>query len=216
MIQILFEDLRNGNLVIEATQIEGLTSYNIGDILYADDTDSLTTLAIGTANQVLQVNSGADAPEWGLVDFDNMTPAASASTLIGRRSGSTGNWEAVTLGTGLSMSAGAVLSGSASGSTYTYITSTDQTGDLPNSRHLLAGTNITLDISVAGDITVSAAGTAPAGSNGDVQYNNSGAFGGRAIAQFGYWSPLTNGIPGAPELIFDGNGDTVAIWTSTI
>jgi hypothetical protein len=29
----------------------------------------------------------------------------------------------------------------------------------------------------------------------------------------GYWSPLTNGDPGSPELVFDGNGDTVSVWT---
>jgi hypothetical protein len=44
-----------------------------------------------------------------------MSPALSASTLIGRRSGSAGDWEAVTLGTGLSMSSGAVLSSTAGG-----------------------------------------------------------------------------------------------------
>lgn len=181
MLQILFDDLRNGNLTITTTQLEdlpldpdeggtGLTSYTIGDILYADDTDSLTTLGIGTAQFVLQVNAGATAPEWGLVGFDNMI-TASASTLIGRRSGSTGNYEVVTLGAGLTMSAAAVLSST----------------------------------SVA----------TPGGDDGDVQYNDGGSFGGHPLPQFGYWSPLTNGDPVSPELIFDGDGDTVAVWTST-
>ncbi len=125
MLQILFDDMRNGNLTVTTTQIvgvtpsdpggSGLTSFVEGDILYADDTDSLTTLGIGTAQQVLQVNSAEDAPEWGLVAFDNMEPAASASTLIGRRSGSAGDWEAVTVGAGLSMSSGAVLTASGGG-----------------------------------------------------------------------------------------------------
>lgn len=36
-----------------------------GDILYATAADTLTRLGIGTAGQVLKVNSGATAPEWG-------------------------------------------------------------------------------------------------------------------------------------------------------
>ena len=35
-----------------------------GDILYATAADTLTRLGIGTAGQVLKVNSGATAPEW--------------------------------------------------------------------------------------------------------------------------------------------------------
>lgn len=30
----------------------------------------------------------------------------------------------------------------------------------------------------------------------------------------GYWSPLTNGDAAAPELVFDGVGDTIAVWTA--
>lgn len=215
MLQILFDDLRNGNLEIEIDQITdlpltvpdggtGLTEYVVGDILYANDTDSLTTLGIGTANYVLQVNAGATAPEWGLVNFDNMTPAAGASTLIGRRSGSTGDWEAVSLGTGLTMSAGAALS--VSTGTYapigsSYLTVDDETATLTGSRQLIAGTNITLDISVAGDLTISASG------------------GGLAVGD-GYWSPLMTGetLTGDPadsEMVLDMDGDAVMVWIAT-
>jgi hypothetical protein len=158
MLQILFDDLRNGNLTIEATQIEGLTSYDIGDILYADAADSLTTLPIGGAGQVLQVNDDATAPEWGLVAFENMEPAASASTLIGRQSGSSGDWEAITLGSGLTMT-GTTLDATGGGfPDATYLTEDDETGDLPNSRRLLAGTNITFDDATPGERTISATG----------------------------------------------------------
>lgn len=34
------------------------------------------------------------------------------------------------------------------------------------------------------------------------------------VNQLGYWSPLTNGDPVSPELIFDGDGDTIAVWTA--
>lgn len=212
MFQILFDDLRNGTLGIDVDQISGvlpvenggtgLDSLTAGDILYADADDSLTTLGIGSAHHVLQVNTGGTAPEWGLVAFENMSPAASASTLIGRRSGSTGDWEAVTLGAGLSMSAGAELSVSVADiSTATFITSTDQTGTLPNSRHLIAGTNITLDTSVAGDITI--ASTASGLVVGD-----------------GYWSPLMTGesLTGDPadsEMVLDADGDAVMVWVTT-
>jgi hypothetical protein len=36
-----------------------------GDLLYGSAADTVTRLAIGTAGQILKVNSGATAPEWG-------------------------------------------------------------------------------------------------------------------------------------------------------
>lgn len=38
--------------------------------------------------------------------------------------------------------------------TKTYLTSTDETGTLPNSRELLAGTNVTFDDTVSGERTI--------------------------------------------------------------
>jgi hypothetical protein len=46
------------------TSLAGL-SLVAGDILYATGADTLTRLPKGTAAQVLQMNSGATAPEWG-------------------------------------------------------------------------------------------------------------------------------------------------------
>lgn len=40
----------------------------------------------------------------------------------------------------------------------TYLTATDETADLPNSRELLAGTNITFDDSTPGERTINASG----------------------------------------------------------
>ena len=40
----------------------------------------------------------------------------------------------------------------------TYLTATDETGTLPNSRELLAGTNVTFDDSVAGERTINVSG----------------------------------------------------------
>ena len=42
----------------------GLNSVSTGDILYASDTDQIASLAKGTANKVLQMDSGATIPEW--------------------------------------------------------------------------------------------------------------------------------------------------------
>ena len=46
-----------------------------GDLLYATAADTVTRLGIGTASQVLAVNSGATAPEW-------VTPAAGGGKVL--------------------------------------------------------------------------------------------------------------------------------------
>lgn len=58
----------------------------------------------------------------------------------------------------------------------TFITVNDETGNFPNSRQLVAGTGITIDTSVAGQITISASS--------------------------GIWAPLTDGDLDEAELIF--------------
>ena len=42
-----------------------LTSFAAGDLLYATGSTTLAKLAKGTASQILKMNSGATAPEWG-------------------------------------------------------------------------------------------------------------------------------------------------------
>jgi hypothetical protein len=66
--------------------------------------------------------------------------------------------------------------------------------------------NVRLALGTAAQVlTVNAGATAPEWA----------AASGGAGVQDGYWSPLTNGDGSSPELIFDGNGDTVAVWTET-
>ena len=48
----------------EATAGHIFNNQAAGDIMYASSTSQLSRLAIGSANQVLAVNSGASAPEW--------------------------------------------------------------------------------------------------------------------------------------------------------
>jgi hypothetical protein len=53
------------------------------------------------------------------------------------------------------------------------------------------------------------------GAEGQVLTSHAGArptFEDAVTAPAGYWSPLTNGDPVAPELIFAA-GDTLAVWT---
>jgi len=47
----------------------GLASFAAGDILYATGSTTLAKLPKGTAEQVLAMNSGATAPDWGSVDL---------------------------------------------------------------------------------------------------------------------------------------------------
>ena len=47
----------------------GLASFTAGDVLYATGSTTLAKLAKGTAEQVLAMNSGATAPDWGSVDL---------------------------------------------------------------------------------------------------------------------------------------------------
>lgn len=53
-----------------------------GDLVYGSGTNDAAVLALGTAGQVLAVNSGADAPEW-------VTPAAPASNFTLKNAGGT-------------------------------------------------------------------------------------------------------------------------------
>lgn len=60
------------------TSLSGL-SLAAGDVFYATAADAVQRLAIGTAGQVLTVNSGATAPEWGSGGITLGTSVASTS-----------------------------------------------------------------------------------------------------------------------------------------
>lgn len=80
-------------------------------------------------------------------------------------------------------------SGGGAPTTATYLTETNETGTLFNSRRLLAGTDIILDVSVPGEMTINA-----------------------VTGSFIDWSVLTNGDAVNPELIFAG-GDVIMLHT---
>lgn len=54
-----------------------------GDLIYGTANDTASRLAIGTAGQVLQVNSGATAPEWGTVSSGGYTLISTTSLTSG-------------------------------------------------------------------------------------------------------------------------------------
>jgi hypothetical protein len=68
-----------------------------GDIIYASAADTPAKLSIGTAGQVLKVNSGATAPEWGTVAGSNLKEVVftSSNTSYAIPSGVTGIWALV-------------------------------------------------------------------------------------------------------------------------
>jgi hypothetical protein len=77
----------------------GLTTYAVGDINYASaTTPTISKLTIGTANQIMNVNAGATAPQWtGLSSLiDTVFTASAQGTLLYRGASS---WVALGVGT---------------------------------------------------------------------------------------------------------------------
>jgi len=67
----------------------GLTSFTAGDVLYATGTTTLAKLAKGTAEQVLAMNAGATAPDWGSVDLTVLPTISVAKGGTGQAGGFT-------------------------------------------------------------------------------------------------------------------------------
>ena len=69
----------------EGTSAHVLDSQAAGDIIYASSTTQLSRLGIGTAGKILQVNSGASAPEWTAA-LTGVTSVLNTSLVVGRDS----------------------------------------------------------------------------------------------------------------------------------
>lgn len=121
----------------------------------------------------VDIHTGPGDPEGVVTAEPGAVYLSEGGTLYVKRSGSgdTG-WEAVTT---LSTAADPNLD---------YLTHSDETADLPNSRRLVAGTAISFDDSVAGQRIIN--------------------------ADAGLWEPLTDGDEDQPELIFAG-GDVIMV-----
>lgn len=180
----------SGNLT--ANNFSGSSSgTNTGDVTLAGTPNYITIAAQVITRSLIDLASHIT----GRLPYANFIAATAASRLVGRRSGSSGDFEEVSLGTGLSMSVGAVLSSDRADPALTYLTSGAESASLPNSRRLIAGSNITIDTSVANQATIA--------SSGGEDHDD------------GYWTPLTDGDTTQPELIFDSNGDAIMMWVAT-
>ena len=104
----------------------GLATISQGDLLYGSASNTLSVLAKNaTASRYLSNTGTSNNPAWAQVDlsngvtgrlpYANLTAATAASTLLGRGSSSAGDWQEITLGTGLTMT-GTTLAASGGGS----------------------------------------------------------------------------------------------------
>lgn len=95
MFQTLFDDSNNGSMTVRATQLTGtidaahggtgISSYTIGDILYASATSTLSKLAdIATGNALIS-GGVATAPSWGKIGL-----TTHVTGILGAGNGGTG------------------------------------------------------------------------------------------------------------------------------
>lgn len=102
--------LANLNTVPAVKGGTGQVSYSVGDLLYADSTTTLAKLSAGTANKVLTSGGAGNPPSWqpnsltGAITGSGLTQ--NTAKLLGRTTASNGAIEEISVGSGLSMSAG--------------------------------------------------------------------------------------------------------------
>lgn len=115
---------RDSSWALDTAVIHNSLLANQGDLLYASSAGNPAALGLGTAGQVLRVNSGATAPEWhtltkGDIGLDNVTNDAQIPKSIGTTAGDIIYWSGastpVRLGIGQT---GNILAVSSSGVPY--------------------------------------------------------------------------------------------------
>jgi hypothetical protein len=164
----------------------GLTTLATGSLTYGAGTSAFSTLAIGTAGQILTVNSGATAPQWSTLSGVAVTTFSAGTTGFTPSSATAG---AVTLaGTLATTNGGTGLTSFTSGGVV-YASSTSA---------LATGSALTFD------------GTNLSSTGGATFQGGPTGYGGGEIRLGSTASGLQNGIStqgtGTPQIIFDHRG----------
>jgi hypothetical protein len=108
----------------------GQATYAVGDILYASSTTALSKLPIGTANQILTVNTGATAPQWATGASSGVSSVSFGTTGLTPSTATTG--AVVVAGTLATTNGGTgLITFNANGAVYASSSSVLTTGTLP-------------------------------------------------------------------------------------
>jgi len=121
-----------------------------GDVIYGGTSGAGTALAIGTAGQVLTVNSGATAPQWSTPTTGTVTSVGGTGTVNGiTLTGTVTSSGNLTLGGTLDLSSPPAIGGTTpSTGTFTTVTSTVATGTAP---FTVASTTPVTNLSIGGN-----------------------------------------------------------------
>jgi len=121
-----------------------------GDVIYGGTSGAGTALAIGTAGQVLTVNSGATAPQWSTPSSGTVTSVGGTGTVNGiTLTGTVTSSGNLTLGGTLDLSSPPAIGGTTeSTGRFTTVTSTVATGTAP---FTVASTTPVTNLSIGGN-----------------------------------------------------------------
>jgi len=181
----------------------GLTTLATGSLTYGAGTSAFSTLAIGTAGQILTVNSGATAPQWSTLTGVAVTTFSAGTTGFTPSSATSG---AITLAGTLATTNGGtgLTSFTSGGALYATSTSVLATGTLPNTAGGTGQSSAFTQYGITYASTTTALATTAAGTTTTVLHGNaSGAptFGAVSLtADVSGILPIANGGTGASTL----------------
>lgn len=205
----------------------GQTAYTVGDILYASSTSALSKLGLGTANQVLAVNSGATGLVWTSASASGVSSIGFGTTGLTPSTASTG---AVTVAGTLATTNGGtgLITFNANGAVYASSSSVLTTGTLPTTGGGTGLASFTANGAVyASSTSVLATGTLPTASGGtglisyaagDIVYSSAtntlgklaiGTAGQALVVNSGATAPAWTTQNSSISFIIDGGGTAI-------